>query len=203
MGRRNDHSKEELRNMALIAAEHILINEGYEKLTTRRLAKEIGYTVGSLYMVFKNIDELMLTINARTLTDLFIKIREDIEPIKEDDPVGALLQIAQSYVDFAFENTERWLAIFIHRVTDVSLLNEEYYQHIAELFYLIVPKIKRIAHNKDEIEIETLARALWGGVHGVVHLSLDNKLNMGLAVERDAKQVVEALVRNALLGIQQ
>lgn len=74
MGRRNDHSRDELKDMVIVAAEKILVEEGYSKLTTRRIAKEIGYTVGSLYMVIKNVDDLMLLLNARTLQLLLEKL---------------------------------------------------------------------------------------------------------------------------------
>ena len=53
MARRSDHSREELREMAITAAEQIVVEQGYEGLSARKVAAAIGYTVGTLYLVFR------------------------------------------------------------------------------------------------------------------------------------------------------
>lgn len=201
MGRRNDHSREELKEMVIVAAENILVEEGYSKLTTRRIAKEIGYTVGSLYMVIKNVDDLMLLLNARTLQKLLAKIENDISEHNALKPYDALMQIAVSYVDFAFENQEKWQAIFMHRVTDTELLTEDYFENIKKLFYVIGQKLSELSPKLTSEELDLLTRGLWGAVHGVTVLSLDHKFSIGAPVEYDTKRVVEGVVSNALFGI--
>ena len=39
-------------------------------MSARKVATAIGYTVGTLYLVFENIDDLILNVNARTLDRL-------------------------------------------------------------------------------------------------------------------------------------
>lgn len=202
MGRRNDHSRDELKEMVIVAAEKILVDEGYGKLTTRRIAKEIGYTVGSLYMVIKNVDDLMLLLNARTLQLLLEKIEEDLSSLPDASPYEYLMQIAISYVDFAFEHKEKWQAIYMHRVTDTELLTEEYFLHIKNLFRVIGQYLSLLAPKLNKDELELLTRGLWGAVHGVTILSLDHKFSIGAPMEYDTKRVVEGVVSNALYGIQ-
>lgn len=202
MGRRNDHSRDELKEMVVIAAEKILVEEGYSKLTTRRIAKEIGYTVGSLYMVIKNVDDLILLLNARTLQLLLEKIEQDLKELQSSDAYTSLMQIAMSYVDFAFEHKEKWEAIFMHRVTDVELLTEDYYLNIKNLFKVIGYQLSLLAPKLNEEELELLTRGLWGAVHGVTILSLDQKFSIGAPKEYDIKRVVEGVVSNTLYGIQ-
>ena len=67
MARRNEHSLIELKAIVLNAAETIITEEGFAALTIRKIAMEMGYTVGSIYMVFASRAELILHINARTL----------------------------------------------------------------------------------------------------------------------------------------
>ena len=74
MARRSDHSREELREMTLTAAENIVVEQGYEGLSARKVATAIGYTVGTLYLVFENLDDLILHINARTLDRLHARM---------------------------------------------------------------------------------------------------------------------------------
>ena len=67
MGRRSDHSRDEIRNMAIDASAKIVETEGFKSLTARKVASKIGYTVGTLYHVFRNFDDLVIHMNARTI----------------------------------------------------------------------------------------------------------------------------------------
>ena len=57
MGRRSAHSRDEIRDMAISAASKIVEKQGFQSLTARKVASEIGYTVGTLYHVFRNFDD--------------------------------------------------------------------------------------------------------------------------------------------------
>lgn len=51
MARRSEHSQAEIRKMVLEAAEEIVQEDGYPALKVRKMATDIGYTVGSIYRV--------------------------------------------------------------------------------------------------------------------------------------------------------
>ena len=53
MGRRSDHSRDELLGLALDVAEKVVAQEGIGALTARRISKEIGYSVGTIYNLFE------------------------------------------------------------------------------------------------------------------------------------------------------
>ena len=52
MARRSDHSREELYDLALESARVIAEIEGLRGLAARRIARDIGYTVGTIYNLF-------------------------------------------------------------------------------------------------------------------------------------------------------
>ena len=60
MGRRADHSRDELFEMALSAAREIAEEDGLGGLTARRIAAKIGYSAGTLYNLFDDLDDLAL-----------------------------------------------------------------------------------------------------------------------------------------------
>ena len=76
MGRRSDHSRDELYVMALDAAESIVREDGFPALTARKVAARIGYTAGTLYNIFRNQDDLIIHLNARTLGRLDAEMRQ-------------------------------------------------------------------------------------------------------------------------------
>jgi AcrR family transcriptional regulator len=77
MGRRNDHTRKDIKEMAVKAGLDIIEENGFSGLSTRKVASKIGYSVGTLYNVFENFDDLVFHINALTLKDLYYYVKEN------------------------------------------------------------------------------------------------------------------------------
>jgi AcrR family transcriptional regulator len=71
MARRSDHTRDELHRLALDAARRITEREGLRGLRARQIARDIGYTIGTLYNLFEDLDDLILHLNGETLDALF------------------------------------------------------------------------------------------------------------------------------------
>ena len=89
MPRRKDHTRKELTALAIEGGRKIVIEKGPGALTARSVAKEIGYTAGTLYNLFANIDELTAAINIGSM-DAFARGLKVAAKIIED---GAIQQI--------------------------------------------------------------------------------------------------------------
>ena len=76
MGRRSDHSRDEIQKMAIDAAAKIVETEGFQSVTARKVASKIGYTVGTLYHVFRNFDDLVIHMNAQTIDEMAVLIQK-------------------------------------------------------------------------------------------------------------------------------
>ena len=135
MARRSDHSREELREMAITAAEQIVVEQGYEGLSARKVATAIGYTVGTLYLVFENLDDLILHINARTLDRLHAHMNES--QLHCGDASDCLLQLGQVYIRFADEDPHRWAMVFEHRFSEDQVVPAWFQEKIARMFALV------------------------------------------------------------------
>ena len=70
MARRNQHSREELQDLAVAAVLEIAERDGVHAVSARSVARQIGYAPGMLYHLFENRDDLILHANARTLDTL-------------------------------------------------------------------------------------------------------------------------------------
>ena len=117
MARRSEHSLEQIREMVLNAAKHIIQEEGIEALTVRKIALEIGYTVGSIYMVFANMQDLILHVKAKTLDEL----SADLPPQTADTCVEQqIFCLANYYLQFATQHFNLWRIIFTADLANVS-----------------------------------------------------------------------------------
>ena len=196
MARRSDHSREELREMAITAAEQIVVEQGYEGLSARKVATAIGYTVGTLYLVFENLDDLILNINARTLDRLHARMKESQA---ECGHAGdCLLQLGQVYIRFADEDPHRWAMVFEHRLTDDQAAPAWYQEKITRMFALVEEGLEPLAGGHTRDEITQASRALWGGVHGICILALAG--NLGIAGVESVQDLTKTLITNYLSG---
>lgn len=196
MARRNDHSREEIREMALQAAEALLEREGAAGLSTRKIAAAIGYTVGSLYLVFENLDDLVIQVNARTLGQLGEWL--DHAALPHRDALSGVRELGRAYVRFAAGHRSRWELIFDRRPTPAMALPEWYRQEVAGLFGRVERLLAGFAPERSEAARALAARALWSGVHGVCTLALSGKLDLaGIA---EAERLTDSLIENYLAG---
>lgn len=188
MARRNKHSLEEIREMVLDAAETIIINEGYSALKVRRIAMDIGYTVGSIYMVFANMADLVIHIKANTVDNL----NAELQQVPGCAPEHYIVELAKAYLRFAGRNFNRWSMIFVHDTESPDW----YRQKIDQLFSRVETQFVQLAPSCSEQQSKQAARALWSGVHGICILSMtaDSDAEAINDVENDVVLLVESFI---------
>jgi len=196
MARRNDHSRDEIREMALAAAEEIVASQGMEGLSARRVAQTIGYTVGTLYHVFANLDDLIVQLNGRTLDQLHRHMLEGISP--EASAYTTLQTLGDRYLRFASEETHRWEMVFKHRLPEERKAPAWLREKVSRTFALVETQLKALAPHRQTREITLAARALWGGVHGICILALTG--NLGIAGVDSVAYLTHSLMDNYLAG---
>ena len=184
--------------MALDAAEALLDAAGPEALTTRAVAQGIGYTAGSLYVVFRNRDDLIMQLNGRTLTALRKELDAAVAGLAA--PRQRLLALARGYLDFAVRYPTRWRLVFEHDVPQ-ERVPDALRAQIAAFFDLICAELSALlgASALDEGQPRRSAQALWGGVHGIAVLSITGKLIAGGTEPPEG--LIEDMVVNYLAGL--
>jgi AcrR family transcriptional regulator len=192
MARRSQHTLPEIKAMVLQAAETLVAAEGSKALTMRNVAYEIGYTVGSIYMVFENMNDLVLQLNARTLDALI----EKFDHISQQNPAEAIEAIACIYLNFASRHFNCWSLIFEQRQPEGAALPDWYGEKIDCAFSRFEAEFKQLAPDRSEAQAKQAARALWGGIHGICMLSLTGKFAAAGADDMEAS--VKLLVRHFL-----
>lgn len=199
MARRNEHSQEQIKTMVLEAAEAIVDADGFAELKVRKVAMEIGYTVGSIYMVFDNMADLIMHVKGRALDDIAKKLRQAIKGDVETEQTIELL--AKTYLNYACRHFNRWNMIFEHRLAENESVPQWYQEKIDAVFNLVEIEFKRIAKSQSDEQNKLAARALWGGVHGICTLSLSGKLD--LLGASSIENSVLLLVQNFMRGWEQ
>ncbi|MEQ1637979.1 MAG: WHG domain-containing protein [Methylococcales bacterium] len=195
MARRSEHTQEEIKQMVIQAAETIINEDGSAKLKARTLAMEIGYTVGSIYMVFNNMADLILHLKARTLDDIGLFLQQ---VPAHNPPHDCLIALSKAYLHYAKRHFNRWQMLFEQGETAGAVVPEWYALKIAELLNPVASHFKRLAPQAPAEQIQQAAQALWQGVQGICLLSLSDPLDE-LEV-REIEAIIVLLVDNFIRG---
>lgn len=198
MARRNEHSREEIRRMALDAAERIVAAEGYKGLSARKVTAAIDYTVGTLYLVFENLDDLVLQVNGRTLDMLFAWLLT--RGGHGGSPRDVLLALAGAYIAYAEQETPRWNMLFEYVAEKGNSLPDWYLLKLGKVFGLAEAALRPLGDGRADLEIQQAARVLWAGVHGICTLKIRQR--MDLAGGQTAEAMARMLIDNFLLGFE-
>jgi AcrR family transcriptional regulator len=179
MARRSDHNRDELRSMALQAAYDIVVNEGTNNLTTRKVAAQMGYSVGTLYLIFKNLDDLKLALNIQSVARLRSRLRDATKDIA--GPAEQLKAMAHYYLEFGLQRPNLWRLMFEHQIPGDDPMPESITRETDALLDLLVDRFGKLMPDADAQELLQVTTAYWSALHGVTHLVITEKLKLAHA----------------------
>ena len=194
MAKRSEHSLEELKALVLEASERIVIEEGFEALKVRRIATEIGYTVGSIYMAFKSMADLIMHINAKTLD----AIAAELKQVQDCNDEPSIEMLAIAYLGYANQNFNRWRNVFENSFSAEVNTPDWYQEKFDNMFNLVDARFAKFKPELSEVHRKRAARALWCGVHGICVLSLKDELDK--TDLNDVEETIVLLVRSFMQG---
>jgi len=197
MGRRNLHSREQQQEMAVAAAELLLIRDGLDGLTMRKVAEAMGYTVGNLYLLFANQDELLLAVNERTGDAIHAALRAAADA--ETDARRKPHAMAAAYIDFGRRHTHRWRLMFEHSLPPETRRPPEADARIRRMFELVQSALKPVLPKLAAGAMHHAATILWSSVHGLCALAATGKLRW--SGSDDHRALSDALVDCCLAGL--
>ena len=194
MARRNDHTREELLEMALNKTEVLLAKKPMSSISARQIAKEMGYTVGTLYTLYENVNDLFMHIYARTLDQLYKACTNKIKGFQ--DPVEKIRACGHVYLTLAYKQPHVWEMMFSSQLS-MQTKHTWVEEKVQRLFDLLNQLLAEIESGKSENEIERAGQVLWSGVHGITVLGVQHRLSEN---QKDHKRLIDDLIDSYLSG---
>jgi len=197
MGRRSIHTPEQLRQLILDAAAAIIEAHGLAGLSAREIARRIGYSPGTIYNMFENLDDVVLNVEGRVLDELDQRLTAELA--KGGDQKTLVLRLAQAYLAFTHERPKLWNLLFEHYMPGGGDTPPWYQEKLERLMSRVETAVAPLYPPDAAIERQRAARVLWAGVHGITSLSTANKLSN--VTSEAAGLLVADLVSNYLAGV--
>jgi len=143
-----------------------------------------------LYIVFQNLDDLVVGLNERTVHEL----RDALERIRgrAGQPAQNLRLLVAAYLGFALLHTARWRLVFEHRLPDGQRAPATYAGHTAAIFALVARHLREAGVVRHGESVDELATALWSGAHGICMLAVAGKLHV--ATQASVQRLLDVLL---------
>ncbi|MBN9033652.1 TetR/AcrR family transcriptional regulator [Rhizobium sp. YJ-22] len=168
--------KEELTQRILEVTERQIAENGLAAVSTRSIAREAGCSGGSIYTRFSDFDDLVLAVNSRALARfgaVLDRLAAEAGNLSIED---RLIAMAFAYLDFALSERNSWSALFEHRLADGDTLPDWHRRDHLRLFAYIEAPLLEFDPELTEEQAGQLARTLYSAVHGIVSVSIEDRL---------------------------
>ncbi|MBX9592143.1 MAG: TetR/AcrR family transcriptional regulator [Hyphomonadaceae bacterium] len=197
MGRRSTHTPQQLRELILDAAQDIINVHGLAGLSAREIARRIGYSPGTIYNMFDNLDDVVLHVEARVLDALDKRLSDTLQG--EGGADARVVRIAHAYLAFTQEKPRLWNLLFEHHMPAGSDLPAWYQQKLEGLMGHVERALAPHFPAGREADLQRASRVLWAGVHGITSLSTADKLSV--VTTETAGRLIDDLVGTYLAGL--
>jgi AcrR family transcriptional regulator len=189
--------REEATRKLLAAAVACVEENGIDALHAREIAKRSGYSVGSVYKYYEDLDDIITRLNTLTLERLKAAIGSAVAG--EADPLDRLKALAHAYFAFAQDNRKLWEALFGHRLPEGRTIPQEHRDENVALLSVIGGALHELDASLSSDELDARTRTCFAAVHGLVTVSVEQRF-VGLAGEMLASEMdflVERLSRSS------
>jgi len=165
--------KLEIKKMILDASMKLFVEEGFDNVTIRRIADLIEYSPTTVYLYFKDKNEILYNLHELGFQKLNAMNQSLVEI---GNPITRLHKMGENYIEFGLTNPEFYDVMFIQNapmqvLAEMKNCDWTYGESALNALKLTIEE----AMNKGLIKTgntEAVAMGIWGMVHGLVSLAI-------------------------------
>jgi AcrR family transcriptional regulator len=197
MGRkeRRLRDQQELKQSMLEAARAIALAEGWSNVTMRKIADRIEYSHAAIYDYFENKEVLLLEL----VHEGFRLLEADLMLARAQahDPEEAMRLVAHGYLGFAWRYPE--LYRLMYGLDGVAFRISEPEKEGLQIEDVVALTVKEVldSHGWSTEHLADQVNILWGTAHGLVTLTLADRIRGGQA---QARQLWGRAIQDMLLA---
>lgn len=167
---RKQRERDDRHRLIVAAARELAEAEGWDAVTTRRLAERIEYSQPVLYSHFRGKDEIVAAVALQGATELTDTLRR--VAASASDARAEVAAVAKAYVAFAEAHPAVYDAMFSLR-TGLVFADPATPAPLREAFQALLDTLGRVA---GPIAPGLFVEVFWAALHGVVTLTRAGRL---------------------------
>jgi AcrR family transcriptional regulator len=178
---RREREKTALREEILDAARDLFVKDGYESLSMRRIAEKIEYSPTTIYLYFRDKDDLIRQVCQETFS-MLIQILQSLH-LDQNNPLEGLRKAGYAYIHFGLEHPDHYRAAFMtrngfddpaKRPSQEEMENGAGMQCFNALRMSVAECIRQGYFRP--VNVEATSQAIWGNLHGITSLLIGHTL---------------------------
>lgn len=174
---RREKEKEELKSLILRAAKKLFVEKGVEQTTIRKIASEVEYSVGTVYVYYKDKNDILHDLHTQGFQQLGGEMRVLFNVA---DPMERLKALGRVYLQFALENPDMYDLMFTLKapMDFLDSVNKEEWNEGKGTFDVLRATVNQCmekGHFKGH-QLEPLSFAIWSAVHGMASLHISQRV---------------------------
>lgn len=127
---RRDREKQQMKELILRTAADIILAEGFEKLSIRKIANQIEYSPAIIYHYFQNKNEIIGQVLRRGHQDFTSALSEGLTEAAA--PEARLKALVRSYIETALADSDRYLTVQLNGSPEVLEVTAYMFENAAE-----------------------------------------------------------------------
>jgi AcrR family transcriptional regulator len=167
---RRERDRAHRQQLIVTAARELAETEGWDAVTTRRLAERVEYSQPVLYSHFTGKADIVRAVALEGFGDLAAELRS--ARTAADSPAAALRAVAAAYLRFAQCHPAVYDAMFV-MPTDLPFAAPGTPAAPRAAFAELLTALAPLAGDRD---LETLGEVAWSALHGLATLASSNRL---------------------------
>ncbi len=183
-----------LRQEIMDAARELFVAEGYQNVSMRKIADKIGYSATTIYLYFKDKNDLLHQICEQT----FARLAHNISSIEQlsDNPLEKLRSGLREYIYFGLKHPSQYEIVFITPLP--AQVEKEFEETNGKLAFDTLRKVITECVSANLLksnDVELLSQTLWAGIHGVTSLLIKHEHFPFIGRESLIDSVIDTLIR--------
>lgn len=172
---RRERNRQEMRRNVLDVAERMVSEGGFESITIRGIARELGYSPGAIYEYFENKEAILVTLFFHGTGGFVEQLNEAWNSMSEDtDAISVYKRMGEIFRDCALANPElyRFTYSVMKQPEDWGEADEE--DGVPLGLSLVVRATARGIAQGDLVDADPMiiATSMWTAAHGFVSLEI-------------------------------
>ncbi|WP_110686140.1 TetR/AcrR family transcriptional regulator [Salinicola aestuarinus] len=197
MARPRQHAPEALHAQVMAACDAWLRENAVHTLSLRSLARDVGCAPSTLLKLYGSFSNLLQYVNVETLDRMGAAVAE----LEGTEPETQLKALARAYWQFAHHESHRWQMLFEFPLAEEGELDARQSDIIEALFVRVESALKCHQPSLDDATARRMARTLWGSVHGLVQLGLNDRLGYWQGQPMEVEELIDQLLETTLNGL--
>lgn len=195
---RREKIRQKVHQSILDAAKKLFLKHGYEGVSMRQVAEQVGYTPTTIYLYFEDKDDLLFAVVDQAF-DIFA---HDLQSAYDStsDPILRLRALGYAYIRFGRQNPEAYQMIFMQRPDFLMKWKSGTKQPRGASLKILNQAMQQAqdAGTIPSADLNHQSDFMWAAVHGAVSLSIAMPRMFGVG---NLDESFEAILDAALHGI--